>query len=124
MTRPENGTLMEDVERPGISVLVVIFRMLPVIPWIVRLIKYKMLSILGESRLVLLFSLIRASVMLFMFCIAYVWLMDDSFPHYTIGNVIWVIENSLVNLYAELCGSGLLCTSFMSLKYVKKYEVT
>jgi hypothetical protein len=68
---------------------------------------------LGESRLVLLVS-IRASVLIFMFCIVYVWLVDVSFPCYLIGNVIWVIENSLVNLYAGLCGWGLLYISSKS----------
>jgi hypothetical protein len=86
-------------ESPGVSLLDVIYiYMLPVFRCALRLIKYKTHSIFGESRLVLPASLIRASVMLFMFCIAYVWLMDDSFPYYIIGNVIWVIENSLVNL--------------------------
>jgi hypothetical protein len=70
----------------------------------------------GESRLVLLVSLIRASVLNFMFCIVYVWLVDDSFPCYIIGNVIWVIENSLVNLYAGLYGWGLFYTSLVCLR--------
>jgi hypothetical protein len=73
-------------------------------------------SIFGESRLVLLVSLIRASVLNFMFCIVYVWLVDDSFPCYIIGNVIWVIENSLVNLYAGLYGWGLFHTSLVCLR--------
>ena len=108
------------VESLCVSVLGVTY-ILPVLPWILRLIKYKMYSIFGESRLVLLVFLVRASVLLFMFCIAYVWLMDDSFPYEIVGNVIWVNENSLVNLYAGLCGRGLLYTSFMSLEYLKKY---
>jgi len=37
------------VESPGVSVLDVTYR-LPVLPWILRLIKYKMYSIFGESR--------------------------------------------------------------------------
>jgi len=65
-------------------------------------------------------------VLLFIFCISYVWLMDDSFPYYIIRNVIWVVENSLLNLrvYAGLRGWGLLCISFMSLKYLKNCKVT
>jgi hypothetical protein len=76
-----------------------------------------MYTIFGESRLVLLVSLVRASVLIFMFFIVYVWLVDDSFPFYIIRNVIWVIENSLVNLYAGLCGWSWLYTSLMCLRY-------
>jgi hypothetical protein len=77
-------------------------------------------SVLGESRLFLLVSLKRASVLLFMFCIAYVWYMDESFPYYIIENVIWVTENSLTNLYAELCSWGLLCTSLFVFEIFKQ----
>jgi hypothetical protein len=68
------------VDSPGVSALDVTY-MLPVLPWILRLIKHKTYSIFGESRFVLLVSFIRASVLLFMLSIAYVWLMDDSFPY-------------------------------------------
>jgi len=73
------------VESAGVSVLNVMY-MLPVLPGILRLIKYKMHSVFGESSLVLLVSLIRAPVLLFTFCIAYVWLMDESFPYCDLGD--------------------------------------
>ena len=106
-------------ESPGISVSDVMY-MLPELPGILRLLKHKMNSVLGESRLFLLVSLKRASVLLFMFCIAYVWCMDESFPYYIIENVIWVTENSLTNLYAELCSWGLLCTSLFVFEIFKQ----